>query len=61
MPNSNVTMSGGTTNLSDGQCFTLIANAIAATGGAATGSACNTTKEAFGNSGTGGSAVRLVQ
>jgi len=40
VPNSAVTMSGGNTTLSSGQCFTLIASKISVTGGAATGSAC---------------------
>lgn len=60
LPNSQVTMSGGTTTLSSGQCFTLIANRIAATGGAAAGSACGTMEEAYGNAGGGNGQIRLV-
>lgn len=40
LPNSDVTMSGGSSTLSNGQCFMLVANRIIATGGAAGGSAC---------------------
>jgi Flp pilus assembly protein TadG len=60
LPNSNVTMSGGSSNLSAGQCFSLIANTIAATGGAAAGSACSAMALAYGSDGSG-SAVRLVR
>ncbi len=41
LPNSNVTMSGGTTTLASGQCFMLTANTITLSGGASTGSACS--------------------
>ncbi|BAK65891.1 hypothetical protein SLG_12160 [Sphingobium sp. SYK-6] len=61
VPNSNLTMSGGSTNLSAGQCFTVIANTIAATGGAAAGSACRTMEEAYGGGGSGGDVIRLVR
>lgn len=61
LPNSNLTMSGGSTNLSAGQCFTLIANTIAATGGAAAGSACRTMDEAYNGGGSGGQKIRLVR
>ncbi|WP_333571738.1 hypothetical protein [Sphingomonas sp.] len=40
LPNSDLTMSGGSSTLSNGQCFMLIARTITATGGAAAGSAC---------------------
>ncbi|GGB50732.1 hypothetical protein GCM10010833_01770 [Blastomonas aquatica] len=61
LPNSSLTMSGGSTNLSEGQCFTLIAKTIAATGGAAAGSACRTMTEAYGGGGSGGKTIRLVR
>lgn len=61
LPNSNLTMSGGSTNLSAGQCFTLIANTIAATGGAAAGSACSSIVDAYGGGSGGGGTVRLVR
>lgn len=51
VPNSDLTMSGGSTTLSNGQCFMLIARTIAATGGAAAGSAC-TSITGSGGSGT---------
>lgn len=60
LPNSDVTMSGGSTTLSAGQCFMLIANRIAATGGAATGSAC-TSITGGGSSGNGTGSIGLVQ
>lgn len=47
LPNSAVTMSGGNTTLSAGQCFMLIANSIAASGGAQTGSACGSIPSAI--------------
>lgn len=40
LPNSTVTMSGGSTTLSNGQCFSLIASKIVASGGAAAGTSC---------------------
>lgn len=58
-PNSQIKMSGGNTTLSSGQCFTLIAYEIVASGGAATGSACKTTKDAYGDGGTSTN-IRLV-
>ncbi|WP_245824473.1 hypothetical protein [Sphingomonas azotifigens] len=51
LPNSDLTMSGGNTTLSNGQCFMLIARTISATGGAAAGSAC-TSITGSGSSGT---------
>lgn len=61
LPNSTVSMSGGTTTLSGGQCFMLIANVINATGGASAGSACASIPGAIPGSGGGGSgAIGLV-
>lgn len=40
LPASDVTLSGGSTTLSGGQCFVLIARTITASGGAAAGSPC---------------------
>lgn len=59
VPNSTVTMSGGNTTLSSGQCFTLIASKIAVTGGAATGSACP--KMSGENSGSGSGEIKLIK
>ena len=59
LPNSDVTMSGGTTTLSGTQCFMLTANTIAVTGGAATGSACNSISSAGGAS-SGRPTIKLV-
>lgn len=59
LPNSDLTMSGGSTTLSNGQCFMLIARTITASGGAAAGSAC---ASIVGGSGSGGTtAIGLVQ
>lgn len=52
LPNSDLTMSGGSTTLSNGQCFMLITRTINATGGAAAGSACTSI---VGSGGSGGS------
>ena len=59
LPNSTVTMSGGSTTLSSGQCFTLIAYRILASGGASLGSACPTMTSAYG--GGGATTIKLVQ
>jgi hypothetical protein len=59
LPNSDLTMSGGNTTLSNGQCFMLIARTINATGGAAAGSAC-TSITGSGSSGTS-TMIGLVQ
>jgi hypothetical protein len=59
LPNSDLTMSGGSTTLSNGQCFMLIARTITASGGAAAGSACSSI---VGGSGSGGTTtIGLVQ
>ncbi|CCA93471.1 conserved hypothetical protein [Novosphingobium sp. PP1Y] len=58
VPNSNVKMSGGNTTLGNGQCFTLIAGKIAANGGAATGSAC---QSMAGDTDGKSSSIRLVR
>ncbi len=57
LPNSQVKMAGGNTTLSSGQCFTLIASRIWATGGAATGTACPSMSAGGGGS---SSTIRLV-
>jgi hypothetical protein len=59
LPNSDVTMSGGTTTLSAGQCFMLTAKTISVTGGAATGSVC-TSINSVGGSSTSSTAISLV-
>lgn len=59
LPNSDLTMSGGSTTLSAGQCFMLIANRITATGGAAAGSACKSITG--GSAGGAGQQIRLVR
>ncbi|MEO6093680.1 MAG: hypothetical protein ABIT04_04865 [Novosphingobium sp.] len=59
LPNSTVTMSGGNATLGAGQCFTLIAYKILATGGASSGTACPTMTAAYG--GGGASTIKLVQ
>lgn len=51
LPNTDLTMSGGSSTLSNGQCFMLITRTINATGGAAAGSACTSI---VGTSGSGG-------
>ncbi|WP_448658066.1 hypothetical protein ACPVPU_11465 [Sphingomonas sp. CJ99] len=60
LPNSDVTMSGGTTTLSAGQCFMLIANRVTATGGAAAGSACAGVAYSANSGGTGTGSIGLV-
>ncbi|WP_010544110.1 hypothetical protein [Sphingomonas elodea] len=59
LPNSDLTMSGGSSTLSAGQCFMLIVRTITANGGAAAGSAC-TSIVGSGSSG-GATAIGLVQ
>jgi len=62
LPNSTVTMSGGNTTLSAGQCFSLIAYKINVSGGAATGSACAKMSDSYSSSSGGGSGeIRLVK
>ncbi|PEQ10770.1 hypothetical protein B2G71_20600 [Novosphingobium sp. PC22D] len=58
LPNSKVTMSGGNTTLSAGQCFTLVASKIWATGGAAAGTACPTVEGVY--AGGESTSIRLV-
>lgn len=60
LPNSAITLSGGTSALSNGQCFMLIAKTITASGGATAGSACNSIDSAVGG-GSGSSTVSLLQ
>lgn len=59
LPNSDLTMSGGSSTLSAGQCFMLIVRTINASGGAAAGSAC----ASIAGTGSSGStsAIGLVQ
>lgn len=59
LPNSDLSMSGGSSTLSAGQCFMLIVRTINASGGAAAGSACTS----IAGSGSSGStnAIGLVQ
>ena len=59
LPNSTVTLSGGNSTLSAGQCFVLIAYKITATGGAALGTACATMISAYGSGGA--ATVRLIK
>ena len=58
LPNSDVTMSGGSATLSTGQCFVLIANRVIATGGGSAGTACTAMAAA---SGGGSGAIELVK
>ena len=51
LPNSAVTMSGGNNSLSAGQCFTLIAYRVTASGGANAGTACKSISDLVGGSG----------
>lgn len=59
LPNSDLSMSGGSSTLSAGQCFMLIVRTINASGGAAAGSAC-TSIAGSGSSG-GLPSIGLVQ
>lgn len=59
LPNSDLAMSGGSSTLSNGQCFMLIVRTINASGGAAAGSAC---ASIAGSGSSGGAAsIGLVQ
>ncbi|WP_246543500.1 pilus assembly protein TadG-related protein [Novosphingobium profundi] len=58
-PNAQIKMAGGNSTSGSGACFTLIANYIKMTGGAAAGTACQTVIDA--NSGSGNSAIKLVK
>ncbi|WP_066717026.1 hypothetical protein [Sphingomonas pituitosa] len=60
LPNSDLTMSGGSSTLSNGQCFMLIARTITASGGAAAGSACASIIGTGSGSG-GNSTIGLVR
>ncbi|HZV10640.1 MAG TPA: pilus assembly protein TadG-related protein, partial [Novosphingobium sp.] len=59
LPNSAVTMSGGSTTNSSGQCFMLIANTIAVTGGAAVGSMCSSVGAIYSSS-SSSTTIQLV-
>ena len=58
-PNSNVKMAGGNTTSGGGACFSLIANRITLTGGAAAGSACKRMSDSGGSGGA--DTIRLVR
>jgi hypothetical protein len=57
LPKSYVKMSGGNNTLSSGQCFTLIASRVLASGGATAGTACKSISDFYG---ANGGSVELV-
>lgn len=58
-PKAEIKMAGGNATVDNGQCFSLVADKISVTGGAATGSAC---KSMLGNAGSGSAGdIRLVR
>jgi hypothetical protein len=57
LPNSYVKMSGGNNTLSSGQCFTLIASRVLASGGATAGTACKSISDFYG---ANGGSVELI-
>lgn len=60
LPNSDVTMSGGNSTQSAGQCFMLIANRITASGGSTSGSTCAGLPGGGGSGSGGSSKVELI-
>lgn len=60
LPNSSLSMSGGSTTLSSGQCFMLIVARINASGGTTTGSSC-TSITSGGSSSSSGGTIGLVR
>lgn len=61
LPNSDVTMTGGNSTQSAGQCFMLIANRITASGGSTSGSTCvGLPGGGGGGSGGGSNKVELI-